>query len=282
MPERSGQIQLARAGGNGHSGEAHAAAGAHTAQEHGGKHSKRVGDVPDPSLLFANACVTASLLVIFAIAATRKLQRIPRARSLQNLAEFIVEALVRFTRGIIGPGGERHLPLVGTLFLFIYLNNVIGLVPGFHSPSANLSINLALGLTVFLYVQYVGIRNRGIRGYVKHYCGPMPALAPLILPVELVSELVRPFTLAMRLFGVIFGEETVIIVLAILGVAFIPIAPVVPVQFPVLVLCLLTTFVQALVFSVLTCIYISLQSPHGDDDEGEHKSEEGQAVAAAH
>lgn len=285
MPERPGKFQLAQASGEEHAAGPQAAGapagGAHATQGHA-EHKTQVGDVPDPNLLFANACVTAAIMVIFAIAATRKMQRIPRARSLQNLAEFIVEAMVNFARGIIGPGGEKYVPLVGTLFFFVYLNNLIGLIPGFHSPSANLSINLAIGLTVFLYVQYVGIRNRGLVGYVKHFCGPMPALAPLMLPIELISELVKPFTLAMRLFGNIFGEDTVIIVLALLGISLIPVAPVVPVQFPILVLGLLTTFVQALVFTLLTCIYISLQSHHEEHGHEDHVSEEGHAPAAAH
>ena len=97
---------------------------------------------------------------------------------------------------------------------------------------------------------------------------PMPALSPLLFPVEVISELVKPFTLAMRLFGNIFGEDTVIIVLSSLAITILPKAPILPLQFPILVLGLLTAFVQAMVFSLLTCIYISLQSHHDSEHEG--------------
>lgn len=241
--------------------------GAAAAHE-GGHHEFKLGDVPSPMLLFGNAVVVAIGLITFGIVATRKMADIPR-RTAQNLGEFIVEAFTNFARGIIGPGGEKYVPLVGTLFLFIYFSNLIGLLPGFHSPTANLSTTLALGLIVFLYVQYVGIRAQGIGGYLKHFAGPIPAASILLFPIEVISELVKPFTLAMRLFGNIFGEDTVIIVLATLGATLIPAAPILPLQFPVLVLSLLTTFVQALVFTLLTCIYISLQSHH-DEDHGAH------------
>jgi F-type H+-transporting ATPase subunit a len=102
----------------------------------------------------------------------------------------------------------------------------------------------------------------------------MPAVAPLLFPIEVISELVKPFTLAMRLFGNIFGEDTVIIVMAALAVSILPAFPILPLQFPILVLGLLTSFVQALVFSLLTCIYLSLQSHH-DSEHDSHAPEKG-------
>ncbi len=241
--------------------------GAHAAQGHGGHHPYKLGDIPSPWLLFSNAILVVLVILAFGIWASRKLTDIPRG--MQNLGEAIVEAFIGFTRGVIGPGGEKYVPLVGTLFLFIYVSNLWGLLPVFHSPTANLSTTLALGLVVFFYVQYVGIRERGLKGYLAHFWGPIPAAGILLFPIEIISEMVKPFTLAMRLFGNIFGEDTVIVVLATLGVAILPKLPFIPVQFPVLVLALLTTFVQALVFTLLTCIYLSLQSHHE-----EHSGEE--------
>jgi len=242
------------------------AAGGHAAQEHGGGHHYKLGDIPDPGVLVWHSLFVAIILTVFAVAATRNLAKIPRG--VQNFGEFIVDAMKNFTVGIIGPGGEKYVPLVGTIFFFIYIGNLLGQVPYFLSPTSNLSTTLALGLIVFLYVQYIGIRSNGLGGYLKHFAGPMPALSPLLFPVEVISELVKPFTLAMRLFGNIFGEDTVIIVLAALAVSVLPSLPVVPFQFPILVLALLTSFVQALVFSLLTCIYISLQSHHDSEHEG--------------
>lgn len=268
MPQQNNPIQLAQAGEAG-AEEGHAAGGqTHAVQGHAEAHEHKLGDIPDPTLLAANGIIVSLILIAFAVAATRKMAAIPRG--VQNVGEFIVETMINFTRGIIGPGGEKYVPLVGTLFFFIYFSNLIGLIPGFHSPTANLSTTLALGLIVFFYVQYVGIRSNGLVGYVKHFMGPLPALSPLLFPVEVISELVKPFTLAMRLFGNIFGEDTVIVVLASLAIALLPkpVNMIVPLQFPILILALLTTFVQALVFTLLTCIYISLQSHHDSEHEG--------------
>ncbi|MGC8666621.1 MAG: F0F1 ATP synthase subunit A [Chthonomonadales bacterium] len=250
-------------------GEIHASAGPPEHEQY------KLGDIPNPGMLFWNAVLVAVLLVAFGAAATRKMQSVPKG--LQNFGEFIVEVFINFTRGVIGPGGEKYVPLAGTLFLFIFAGNIWGLIPGFHSPTANLSTTLALGLIVFFYVQYVGIRSNGLWGYIKHFMGPMPAVAILLFPIEVISELVKPFTLAMRLFGNIFGEDTVVILLATLAINMLKPAPILPLQFPIMLLALLTAFVQALVFTLLTCIYISLQSHHDTDHEAEHALGHGHA-----
>jgi F-type H+-transporting ATPase subunit a len=265
VPQQDGLIQLAQ----GDHGTPEAPATSHTvthAAAGHGEHQYKLGDIPSPGLLFSNALLVALAIIAFGWRATRKLEAIPKGW--QNLGEFIVETFMNFTRGIIGPGGEKYAPLVGTLFMFIYIGNLWGQIPYLHSPTANLSTTLALGLIVFFYVQYVGIRQQGIVGYLKHFWGPIPAAGIILFPIEVISEIVKPFTLAMRLFGNIFGEDTVIIVLATLGVGMLPALPILPLHFPVLLLSLLTTFVQALVFTLLTCIYISLQSHH-DEAHGE-------------
>lgn len=264
-------LAQAAAPGAGHS-EAQAHAGA---AGHAGHEPYKLGDIPEPGLLFANGILVAVILIALAWRLTRTFENVPRGW--QNLGEWIVEVFSNFVRGIIGPGAERYVPLIGTLFFFIYFSNIIGLIPGFHSPTANLSTTLALGLIVFFYVQYIGIKSNGIKGYLKHFAGPMPAVAIILFPIELISELVKPFTLALRLFGNIFGEDTVIIALASMAVLLLPKAPILPLQLPILMLALMTTFVQALVFVSLTCVYIALQSHHEDD----HAHEPGHAGLAA-
>lgn len=265
MPQgtATGPIRIAQAGGPAPAaGETHAEVGK---KEEGFK----LGEIPSPYLLFGNAVVVAILLIVLA-RAMRRLQAVPHG--IGNFGEYIVESMINFTTGIIGPGGEKYVPLVGTLFFFILTSNLWGQIPGFHSPTANLSTTLALGLIVFIYVQFVGIRQNGIGGYLKHFAGPMPAIAPLLFPIELISELVKPFTLAMRLFGNIFGEDTVILVLATLAVTMMPkpLNHILPFQLPILILGLLTAFVQTLVFTLLTCIYLSLVSHHDADHDGQH------------
>ncbi|MCW3100355.1 MAG: synthase subcomplex subunit [Chthonomonadaceae bacterium] len=245
---------------------------AHTAEK---PKEEDAGKIPDAPMLFGNSLVVAAILVGFALLARSKKEAVPRG--FQNFAEQVVESLNYFTVGIIGHGGERYTPLVGTVFLYILLCNLIGIIPGLHSPTANLSTTLALGVIVFLYVQYEGIRTSGPVNYIKHFMGPMPALAPLMFPVELISELVKPFTLAVRLFGNIFGEDVILVVLAGLGLELLHV-PGLPLHFPVLFLSVITAVVQAMVFSMLTCIYLSLMAHH--DHEGPN-GEEG-AIDAAH
>jgi len=265
-------------------------AGGHAEHEAGKEHT--VGEVPPPDLLFANAVLVAVIMVILGILFTRKLQDVPKGFS--NLGEWLAESLRNFTVGIIGPGGEKHIPLVGTVFLYILLMNLIGLIPGFHSPTSNVTNTLALGLSVFVYVHYWGFRNNGVQRYVRHFMGPslgvgggkFPELFLLLGPIELISDFIRPFTLAIRLFGNIFGEDVILVVLAgLAGSLAGPALGFVPLHFPIMFLAMLTALVQALVFAILTCIYIALVSGHGHDEEhGAHgdAAEEAHAHAAAH
>ena len=270
--------------GSEHAAETHAEQG--EAKEH------NPGEVPPADLLFANAVFVALIMVALGVIFTRKLQDVPKG--VGNLGEWLAESLRNFTVGIIGPGGEKHVPIVGTVFLYILLMNLIGLIPGFHSPTSNVTNTLALGLVIFIYVQYWGIKSQGIAGYARHFMGPSlgmfgkqyPELFWLIGPIELISELIKPFTLAIRLFGNIFGEDVILIVLAglagsLAGSAF----GWIPLHFPIMFLSMLTALVQALVFSILTCIYLSLVTGHGHDEEhGEHVdgAENAHSHAAAH
>jgi F-type H+-transporting ATPase subunit a len=276
---RQGAFQLAQGEPPKKEQSADQAVGTHA--ETGAEKEPPQGEVPDAVLLFWNSALVAFLMLVFALVARRRLETIPRG--IQNWAEYAVEQLNGFTVGIIGEGGEKYTPLIGTVFLYIFLMNLIGLIPGLHSPTANITITLALGVVVFLYSEYVGIRNRGLVGHFKHFMGPklgnFPWLFPLMLPVELISTYVRPLTLAVRLFGNIFGEDVIIGVLAGLGATLAGSAlGWVPFQFPLLLLAILTSGVQALVFSMLVCIYISLNSHH---EEGEH-GEEGPVSGTAH
>ena len=227
------------------------------------------GTVPKADLLIWNSLLVVGVMLVFAVVARRSLRKTPKGFS--NFAEYVAEQLNMFTVGIIGADGEKYTPLVGTIFLYILAMNLIGLVPALHSPTSNVTFTLALGVLVFLYVQYVGVKNNGAGGHIMHFMGPKfgkyPLAAPLMFPVEFISELFRPFTLAIRLFGNIFGEDVILFVLAGLGAASAA-TRWIPFHLPIMLLAVLTALVQALVFSTLTCIYISLVSQH--DDDGHH------------
>jgi F-type H+-transporting ATPase subunit a len=165
--------------------------------------------------------------------------------------------------GVMGPRGVEFVPFVGALFVYIATMNLLGLVPGAMSGTANLSITAGLALVVFCVVHYVGFHRHGL-GYLGHFVEGVPKrliylpLLALIFVVHLVSELVRPVTLAFRLFGNMFAGETVILILIALVAPFylrthIPL----PLQLPNMMLEVLIAVVQAIVFSMLAVVYLA-------------------------
>jgi F-type H+-transporting ATPase subunit a len=170
--------------------------------------------------------------------------------------------LNNFVVGIIGPGGEKYTPLVGTIFIYVLTMNLIGLVPGFKAPTSGLSITIALAVIVFVLYNYYGVKKVGFFPYFKHLLGEPLWLAPLMFPIHVIGELARPLSLSIRLFGNIFGEETILVILAAMSFAIIryhgtPVLTI-PYQFPMMLFAVFTSFVQAMVFAMLTAIYIAI------------------------
>jgi F-type H+-transporting ATPase subunit a len=167
---------------------------------------------------------------------------------LQNFFEVIVGGLENFIVEIMGPEGRHYLVLIGSFFLFILVCNLLGLIPGFDSPTANLNTTLALALVSFSATHYVGVKRHGF-GYIKHFMGPMPALIPLMFPIEIISHFARVMSLSFRLFGNMIAKHKLLLVLALLSPYIAPV--------PILGLGLLVAFVQAGVFTLLAMLYIS-------------------------
>jgi len=203
------------------------------------------------------AMLVAAVLALVSILSTRRLQKIPASR-LQNLLELSVSALNNYTVSIIGHGGEKYTPFIGTLFIYILFMNLLGLIPALKSPTSNLTITASLAIVVFIYYNYAGIRTTGIKAWFKHLLGEPIWLCWLMFPIHVIGELARPLSLAIRLYGNIFGEETVIAILAAMSLVIIPHVIAVPYQLPMMLFGVFTAFVQALVFSSLTAIYIGL------------------------
>lgn len=166
----------------------------------------------------------------------------------------------------------RFLPLIMAFAVFIFLGNFLGLVPGFLPATDNLNTTLALGIVSFLAYNYWGIRQHGLLAHLKHFAGPIPWLAPLMIPIEIISHLVRPLSLAFRLMGNMFGDHMV------LGI-FLGIFPLL-LPLPVMVLGLIVVTVQTLVFTLLSIVYISLavEEHEHHDDHAAH----GESHAHAH
>jgi F-type H+-transporting ATPase subunit a len=213
--------------------------------------------------------LTAALfLIIVSFLATRKIEMIPNV--LQNVAELAVESLDNLVTGIIGPKGRAHTPFIGTLFFFILVQNYMGLIPGLKAPTSSINTTAALAICVFLYVQATGVKENGILGYMDHLMGnPRDLvgwiLVPLFLPLHIMEEFIKPLSLAFRLFGNILGEDALIGAMVVLGIACLSFihSPIgLPLQFPFMLLSLLLGAIQAVVFSLLSTIYISLMLPH--------------------
>ncbi len=191
--------------------------------------------------------VAMVVLIGLALAARFSLKK-SAPTGVQNLLETIVSGLENFVVDIMGPEGRQYLSLIGSLFLFILVCNLEGLIPGFDSPTANINTTLALALVTFAATHYIGVRRHGF-GYVKHFMGPMWALAPLMLPIEIISHFARVMSLTFRLFGNMVAKHKLLLVLALLAPYIAPV--------PILGLGLLVAFVQALVFTLLTMLYLS-------------------------
>ncbi len=204
------------------------------------------------------------VLGILAYFACRKKSLVPGR--LQNFAEVVVGGLDDFICGILGPKGRKYTPFIGTLFLYILFMNLSGLIPFMKASTASWSTTLALALCVFFYVQYTAIRELGFLGYLDHLAGkPRGVLAfTVILPLfmlilHILSELIRPISLSLRLRGNIWGDEVLIALLSGFGIKGLPLL-----LFN-MSMAILTSVVQAAVFCLLTTVYLALVLTHEEE-----------------
>jgi F-type H+-transporting ATPase subunit a len=220
-----------------------------------GIHIKNPHDfIPDYVIM---VILVAAFLIVFLGIASRRRSLVPRG--MQNVFELLIGALEGLLVDIIGPEGKKYLPMIGTVGLFILCSNLLGLFPGLMSPTSKLNVTLGCALTVFVYYHYQGIKSNGLLKYLKHFSGPSPFLAPLMVPIELISHFSRPLSLSIRLFSNIFAEEVLIVVIASIIPYFLPL--------PFMVLSLFTGALQAFVFVLLACIYISGAVAHEEEHE---------------
>lgn len=194
-----------------------------------------------------------AILFILALMVRSRLSLVPGG--LQNVFEVIIGGLEDFMVTNTGEEGREVFVMPCVLFLFILVQNYIGLIPGCDAPTANINTNAAMALSVFLYYNWIGIKKWG-PGYIKHFMGPVAALAPLMLVLEFISHLARPLSLTLRLFGNIKGEEIVLVLLFVLA----PVVSTLPMYF----LFILAKTIQAFIFFMLTMIYLkgSLEHAH--------------------
>ena len=182
---------------------------------------------------------------------------------MQNALEVSAGAIDDFICGILGPNGRKYTLFIGTLFIYILFMNLAGIIPFMKSPTSSWSTTLALALCVFAYVQYTALKEQGIKGYIDHMMGRprgfliFTAVIPVLLFfVHILSELVRPISLSLRLRSNVWGDDMLLAIIAGFGLKGLPLL------FFNTLLVILAGLVQATVFCLLSTIYFALAVPH--------------------
>ena len=191
--------------------------------------------------------VVAILMVLFAVLRGRLSADKPGR--LQHTFELVYDFLHRESEDQIPHQGPHYLAFFGTIFLFVLFGNLIGVVPGFESPTMNPSVPAGCAAATFLYYNIMGVRAQGVGRYVAHFAGPMPLLAPLMFPIEIVSHMARPLSLTIRLYANMYAGEQVTMVFLGLTYFLIPAA--------FMGLHIFVSFLQAYIFTLLTMMYVA-------------------------
>jgi F-type H+-transporting ATPase subunit a len=222
-----------------------------------------VPGVPHDQVYVATAAAVGGVLIVGAVAGKLALGSGEAAVSpagkfsLKGIFELILEFVVGICDLVIGEEGRRFVPMFASIFLFVWLNNLIGILPGMTPATDNINTTLALGIFIFVVYNYYGFKEHGI-AYLKQFLGPLLLLAPLMVVIELIGHAVRPFTLGLRLYGNIMADHTVLSVF--LGMFenfwFIP----VPAIF--YGMGIFVASMQAFVFTMLSMIYVSMAISH--------------------
>ncbi|GAA8915389.1 F0F1 ATP synthase subunit A [Helicobacter pylori] len=187
-------------------------------------------------------------MFFISLGASRKMQMVPMG--LQNVYESIISAILSVAKDIIGEElARKYFPLAGTIALYVFFSNMIGIIPGFESPTASWSFTLVLALIVFFYYHFEGIRVQGFFKYFAHFAGPVKWLAPFMFPIEIISHFSRIVSLSFRLFGNIKGDDMFLLIMLLLVPWAVPVAPFMVLFF--------MGILQAFVFMILTYVYLA-------------------------
>ena len=223
-----------------------------------------VSVIPGLKLLpghLATSILVSAALILFAWLAKRQLARaadpaVPDEKlTVRNMAELLTQAVTDMAEGVLGSSGRRYVHLYGSFFVFILVANLSGLLPGFSPPTSDFNVTLALGCLSFIAYNYYGFRELGA-GYLKHFVGPIWWLGILMVPLELIDNFVRPFSLGLRLFGNMTGDHVVLEIFTDLTKVVVPVV--------FYALGAFVSLVQAFVFTLLSLVYVSLATAHGE------------------
>ena len=199
-------------------------------------------------MVMAHLILVIGLAILLAKYATAQFKAVPTGT--QNVMEAYLGGVISMGKDVIGEElAKKYLPLVATVGIFVFISNVIGIIPGFESPTSNINVTLPLAIVVFVYYNYEGIRTNGVVNYFAHFMGPVKLLAPLMFPIEIVSHISRIISLSFRLFGNIKGDDLFLWVLLML-VPFV--APL-----PAYLLLTFSALLQTFVFMILIYVYLA-------------------------
>lgn len=174
--------------------------------------------------------------------------------SLRGIMEMLTETMSGLADMVIGEHGKHYVPFFTSVFFFVVFNNLIGMIPGMTPATENINTTFGFGILMFLFYNFQGVKENGIVAYLKHFMGPVIFLAPLMFVIEIVSHLVRPFSLGLRLANVMMGDHTVLSV-------FLDLVPI-GVPIPFYMMGLFVCFVQAFVFTLLSMVYVAFAIAH--------------------
>jgi len=191
-------------------------------------------------------------LIVISAFASKGISMIPSKA--QNVFEVIISGLEDFMISVTGEEGRWVFPVAATVFIYVFTCNIVGLIPGFFPPTANLNTTLSCALPMVIFTHIIGIKYHGVK-YIKHFLGPVWWMIPIIFPIEVISHLARILSLTVRLFGNIMGHELVLAILfSLAGLFFAPL--------PIMALGIFVCFVQAFVFLLLSIMYFTGAMEH--------------------
>lgn len=200
------------------------------------------------AILVSHTLLMAVLVVLIAVVATQGMKLVPRG--MQNVMEVYLEGVINMGAGVFGEErARRYLPLIATIGLVVFVSNMMGIIPGFESPTSNINMTLALALVVFIYYNFEGIRHQGFAHYFAHFMGPVKILAPLMFPIEVISHISRIISLSFRLMGNVKGDDMFLMVLLMLVPWIVPL--------PAFFLLFFFGILQTFIFMILTYVYLA-------------------------
>ncbi len=223
-----------------------------------------VEHIPGLSLLpghIATSLIVSVALILFAYMAKRQLAAaddvaVPDdSLTCRNMAELLTQGISDMAEGVLGDRAQKYVHLYGSFFLFILIANLSGLLPGFSPPTSNFNVTLALGVLSFVAYNFYAFQEQGL-AYLKHFVGPIWWLGILMVPLELIDNFVRPFSLSLRLFGNMTGDHVVLEIFTDLTKVVIPVV--------FYALGAFVSLVQAFVFTLLSMVYVSLAVAHDE------------------